>query len=209
MLIMSNCFLEKVWYCVNHDDVSSLARMIFCEGFSSNHWHSCPPPNETMACRWERERPLRLLSFYIWKREVIHGQGTNISETYSFLQISHKQFCRRLTDWSISSVAQISKSPFPSVCWCKTVAGTEGDSIHYLFSRWVAMNKMVVTFSISFWLSFRCSFRWYLSLFLSMEALRATNTDWLLELSQPIRLWLRGLPCGAKWMVQSEKAMKT
>ena len=98
MLIVSNCFLEKVWYCGNHDDVSSLARMIFCEGFSSDHWHSCPPPNETMACRRrERERPLRLLSFYIWKREVIHGQGTNISETYSFLQISQKQFCRRLT----------------------------------------------------------------------------------------------------------------
>ena len=48
--------------------------------------------------------------------------------------------------------------------------------------------------------------------FLSMAALRTTTiklSDWLLELFQPIRLWLSELPWRAKWMVPSERALKT
>ena len=48
--------------------------------------------------------------------------------------------------------------------------------------------------------------------FLSMAALRTTNTklpDWLLELIQPIRLWLSELPYRARCIVPSERALKT
>ena len=60
---------------------------------------------------------------------------------------------------------------------------------------------------------FRGSYLWSSQsfFFLSMAALRATNTklsDWLLELFQPIRLWLSELPYRAKWMVPSERALK-
>ena len=48
--------------------------------------------------------------------------------------------------------------------------------------------------------------------FLSMAALRTTTiklSDWLLDLFQPIRLWLSKLPWRAIWMVPSERALKT
>ena len=45
--------------------------------------------------------------------------------------------------------------------------------------------------------------------FLSMAALRTTDTKLSVWLFQPIRLWLRELPYRAKGMVPSERAMKT
>ena len=48
--------------------------------------------------------------------------------------------------------------------------------------------------------------------FLSMASFIANNTklsDWLLELFQPTRLWLNELPCDSKWIIPSERAMKT
>ena len=81
-----------------------------------------------------------------------------------------------------------------------------------LFSQLVAVNKMVCHFWHQFLTQFSLLFQMVPFFFLSMAALRTTNTklsDWLLELFQPIRLWLSRLPCGAKWMVPSERAMKT
>ena len=83
---------------------------------------------------------------------------------------------------------------------------------HCLFSRWVAMNKMVCHFWHQFLTQFSLLFQMVPFFFLSMAALRTTNTklsDWLLELFQPIRLWLSELPYRAKWMVPSERALKT
>ena len=156
----------------------------------------------------EKEKDLFVFSHSTFGREKSYmAREQTFQKSYFFFRFRTNIFADNLQTDHFYLWHKFQNHHFP-LCWCKTVAGTEGNSIHCLFSRWVAMNKMVVTVT-SFWLRFRCSFRWYLSLFLSMEALRATNTDWLLELSQPIRLWLRGLPCGAKWMVQSEKAMKT
>ena len=84
--------------------------------------------------------------------------------------------------------------------------------VHCLFSRLVAMNKMVCHFWHQFLTQFSLLFQMVPFFFLSMAALRTTNTklsDWLLELFQPIRLWLSELPYRAKWMVPSERALKT
>ena len=83
---------------------------------------------------------------------------------------------------------------------------------HCLFSRLVAVNKMVCHFWHQFLTQFLLLFQMVPLFFLSMAALRTTNTklsDWLLELFQPIRLWLSELPYRAKWMVPSERALKT
>ena len=83
---------------------------------------------------------------------------------------------------------------------------------HCLFSWLVAVNKMVCHFWHQFLTQFSLLFQMVPFFFLSMAALRTTNTklsDWLLELFQPIRLWLSELPYRAKWMVPSERALKT
>jgi len=85
-------------------------------------------------------------------------------------------------------------------------------SMHCLFSRFIAVNKMVCHFWHQFLTQFSLLFQRVPFFFLSMAALRTTNTklsDWLLELFQPIRLWLSELPYRAKWMVPSERALKT
>ena len=71
---------------------------------------------------------------------------------------------------------------------------------------------MVCHFWHQFLTQFSLLFQMVPFFFLSMAALRTTNTklsDWLLELFQPIRLWLSELPYRAKWMVPSERALKT
>ena len=85
-------------------------------------------------------------------------------------------------------------------------------SSHCLLSWLVAVNKMVCHFWHQFLTQFLLLFQMVPFFFLSMAALRTTNTklsDWLLELFQPIRLWLSELPYRAKWMVPSERALKT
>ena len=70
---------------------------------------------------------------------------------------------------------------------------------------------MVCHFWHQFLTQFSLLFQMVPFFFLSMAALRTTNTklsDWLLELFQPIRLWLSELPYRAKWMVPSERALK-
>ena len=64
-----------------------------------------------------------------------------------------------------------------------------------------------------FWQQFLSQFFFFRMtfLFLSMTALRITNTklsDRLSELFQAIRLWLSKLPCGARWMLPFERAKK-
>ena len=71
---------------------------------------------------------------------------------------------------------------------------------------------MVCHFWHQFLTQFSLLFQMVPFFFLSMAALRTTNTklsDWLLELFQPIRLWLSELPYRARWMVPSERALKT
>ena len=71
---------------------------------------------------------------------------------------------------------------------------------------------MVCHFWHQFLTQFSLLFQMVPLFFLSMAALRTTNTklsDWLLELFQPIRLWLSELPYRAKWMVPYERALKT
>ena len=84
-------------------------------------------------------------------------------------------------------------------------------SLHFLFSRLVAVNKMVCHFWLQFLIQFSFLFQMVSFFFLSMAAFRTTNTelsDWLLALFQPIRLWFSELPYRAKWMVPSERALK-
>ena len=83
---------------------------------------------------------------------------------------------------------------------------------HCLLSWLVAVNKMVCHFWHQFLTQFSLLFQVVPFFFLSMAALRTTNTklsDWLLELFQPIRLWLSELPYRVKWMVPSERALKS
>ena len=125
------------------------------------------------------------------------------------------QFCisyesRRIIG-SLSTVCRLFIYDLQAVDWIWHI-WLQRFSIHCLFSRLVAVNKMVCHFWHQFLTQFSLLFQMVPFFFLSMAAVRPTNTklsDWLLELFQPIRLWLSELPYRAKWMAPSERALKT